>query len=201
MADGIDETDQHPLAAPDYSYRPSLLGGAWEFRLTPTALVYGAGHHTGRIPYDQIRRVRLSFRPSTMQSQRFLAEIWSDNAPKLIVSSSSWKSMVEHERKDAEYSRFIRALHARLASAGTSVAFIGGTPPLIYWPGLIVFVIVALGLAALIVRGLQDRAFSATAIIAALFVFFFWQLGQFFRRNRPIRYDAQALPRELLPRD
>ena len=44
-----------------YVYKPSLMGAAWELRLRPDALEWRTGRHHGRIPYDRITRIRLSF--------------------------------------------------------------------------------------------------------------------------------------------
>ena len=79
-------TDVQAPAAPEdltYSYRPSLLGAAWSFRLTQTGIAWETGRKSGLVPYRDIRRVRLSFKPVSMQSQRFLCEVWADGAPKL----------------------------------------------------------------------------------------------------------------------
>src|SRR5262249_34077705 len=137
-----------------YSHKPSLMGAPWEFRLTDDALAFRVGSREGRVPYRSIRRVRLSFRPVTTQSRRFLAEIWSDGAPKLVIASSSWRSLFEQEARDDAYGAFIRELHRRLAAAGAAASFERGSPALLYWPGLAIFVGAALALAALTVRAL-----------------------------------------------
>ena len=83
-----------------YSYRPSLLGTAWEFKLTGDGIDWVAGRKSGHVSCRNIRRPRMSFRPANMQSQRYATEVWADNTPKLQIVSSSWKGMVEQERLD-----------------------------------------------------------------------------------------------------
>src|SRR5262245_56055623 len=70
--------DSHSESASDpvYSYKASLLGAPFEFCLAADALEWRKGRHAGRTPYRDIRRIRLSFRPATMQSYRFIAEVW-----------------------------------------------------------------------------------------------------------------------------
>ncbi len=52
---------------PTYSYRPTLMGTGWTFQLAPDGIVWHVGSHSGRVLYSRVRRVRLSFRPTTMQ--------------------------------------------------------------------------------------------------------------------------------------
>ena len=54
-----------------YAYKSSLMGAPFEFRLAPDALEWRKGGIAGRTPYGRIRRIRLSFRPMTMQNYRF----------------------------------------------------------------------------------------------------------------------------------
>ncbi len=183
-----------------YAYRPSLLGAPWEFKLTAGGLEWEAGRKTGRVALRDIRRIRLSFRPANMQTQRFVTEIWADNAPKLQIVSCSWKSMVVQERLDGPYAAFVRELHARIAQAGIHARFERGSHPLVYWPGLVVFAGVTLGLLALIVRALQAQALGGAAFIGVFCILFLSQGGNFFRRNVPGVYRPDALPTTLLPK-
>ena len=188
-------------ASPDlvYAYKPSLLGAPFEFRLTATALEWSRGRYALSIPYDQIRRLRLSFRPASIQSHRFLAEVWSVGAPKLQIFSTSWRSVVEQERHDAAYTAFIAELHRRIAAAGAKPALQAGTPVVVYWIGFTVFTGVSLALAGLTVRALQVDAFAAAGIVVGFLALFLWQVGTFFRRNRPATYRLDALPPQVLP--
>jgi hypothetical protein len=201
-----DETapDASPSAAGQeevvtYAYKPSLMGAAWELSLEPDALAWRCGFRDGRIPYGRITRVRLSFRPVTMQSRRFVTEIWWADGPRLVIASSSWRSLVEQEAQDRPYGTFVRALHRRLAAAGTTAAFETGSPAALYWPGLAMFAGVAVALAALTVRALETGAYAGAALVGGFLALFLWQSGAYFRRNRPGRYHPDALPRELVP--
>ena len=134
-----------------------------------------------------------------MQSHRFMTELWADDAPKLEILSSSWKSLVELERLDKSYAAFIAELHRRIALAAPPARFEQGKTPLLYWPGLLAFASVSLGLAWLIVRALQADAKGGAVFVGIFLVLFLWQGGNFFRRNRPGLYRPEAPPAELLP--
>ena len=96
---------------PAYLYPPSLMGAAWEFRLRPDALEWRMGRHHGRAPYAGVVRVRLSFRPQTMQARRFVTEVWPAGGPKLTIASTSWRGMLEQ----ASAGRRLRRVRARAA--------------------------------------------------------------------------------------
>ena len=84
-----DSPDAEPrLGDPYYAYKAALIGAPWELWLRPAELVWRVGTYRGAIPYRQIRRVRLSFRPLTLQSHRFTTEIWSNDASKIRISST-----------------------------------------------------------------------------------------------------------------
>ena len=193
-----------PLAPPPeplgYVYRPSLLGPAAEFRLGDDVLDWSLGRRSGRIRLRDLRQVRMSFKPSSMQPYRFATELWAEGAPRLEIVSSSWKSMVEQERLDARYAAFVTELHRRIAQAGAPARFLQGKPAILYWPGLALFVVVGLLLAALVPRALQAHTLGGAVFILAFLALFLWQGGNFFRRNRPGSYRPEALPPELLPK-
>ena len=183
-----------------YTYRPSLMGAPWTFTLTGDSLEWSAGSKFGRVAWRNIRRLRMSYRPASLQSHRFVTELWADNTPKLQIMSTSWKSMVEQERLDRPYSAFVTELHRRIMQAGADPQFEQGSNPLLYWPGLVLFAGMVLALLLLIVRALQADAASGAAFIGAFLALFLWQSGNYFRRNRPGVYHPDALPSVLMPK-
>jgi hypothetical protein len=193
--------EDRPSGADDllYVHKPSLMGAPWELRLRPDALEWRTGRYHGRIPYDRITRIRLSFRPVTMQTRRFVTEIWGPGAPRLSVASTSWRSLIEQTAQDQAYGAFVRELNARVAAAGGTASFETGVLPLLYWPGVVVFVGVAAGLAVLTLRALELGAYSGAGLVAAFLALFVWQSGGYFKRNRPGRYRPDAPPKELVP--
>jgi hypothetical protein len=186
-------------ADPVYMHKPSLMGAAWEYRLRPSAIEWRMGRHEGRVSYRAIRRVRLSFRPVTLQSRRFVTEVWSADGPKLTIASTSWRGMMEQATQDESYGAFVRELHRRLAAAGSEAAFDTGSPALLYWPGVAVFVAAGLALAGVTVHALATGAWTGAALVAGFLAVFIWQSGPFFLRNRPGRYRPEAVPDHLVP--
>jgi hypothetical protein len=182
-----------------YEHKPSLLGAPWQFRLRPDGLAWQVGRFDGSVRYERIRRVRLTFRPATMQPRRFVTEVWPADGPKLTIASTSWRSLAEQAPQDAAYGAFVRALHARIAAAGARASFEAGSPAFLYWPGLVVFAAAALALAALTLHAIATGAFAGAAFVGFFLVLFLWQSGSYFGRNRPGRYSPDALPERLVP--
>jgi hypothetical protein len=195
--DGLEANDARE---PTYSFRPSALGAPRNFRLFDRAIAWEIGRRSGVVTFDRITRVRMSFRPATLQTHRFVTEIWSDGTPRLDIVSSSWKSMVEQTDQGDTYRAFVAELHARLLASRANIRFDAGTSPMIYWLGIAVFVAAALAFAGLTVRMLEAGAGLAALLIAAFLLMFLWQAGNIFYRNRPGSYRPDALPPTLLPR-
>jgi hypothetical protein len=194
---------------PAYSYKASLVGAAFEFRLCPDGLEWRKGRREGRAPYGRIARVRLSFRPMTMQMRRFVTEIWPADGPKLTIASTTWRSLVEQSAQDEAYGAFIRELHRRLidqsladqssVAAPSQASFETGMSPFLYWPGLVLFAGASVGFLVLTVRALELGAYGGAALIGGFLVLSLWQSSVYFWRNRPGRYRPEAPPRYLVP--
>lgn len=197
MSDGPAATGDDLL----YSYKPSLIGAAFEFRLRPDALEWRKGGREGRTPFGGIARVRLSFRPTTTQMRRFIAEIWPAGGPKLTIASTSARSLVEQTAQDDAYGAFIRELHRRMAAARAQASFETGMHAFFYWPGIVLLAAAGIGFAVLTVRALELGAYGAAALIGGFLALSLWQGGVYFRRNRPGRYRSEAPPRDLVPGD
>lgn len=198
MAPEID--DDQATADPTYAFKPSLVGAMCEFKLKPEALEWQVGRRSGRIGYATIRAVRLSYRPVTMQSHRFITEIWSPGNPKIQIVSASWRSIMEQERFDNAYSAFVTELHRRIGAAGNvHTRFTTGLPAMTYWVGVVVFSAVLFATGALVLRAANTLQWGATAVVAIFFLVFAYQLGTYFYRNRPGRYRPDAIPAGILP--
>ena len=193
------EQDSGSDADPVYVHKPSLMGAAWELILRPDALEWRAGRHEGRIPYARVTRIRLSFRPGTMQTRRFVTDIWWSGGPRISIASTTWRSMIEQAAQDRAYGAFVRELNERVAAAGAAASFETGTPAVLYWPALAVFTAVTLALVALAVHALAVAAWVAAALVGGFLALFLWQSGSYFLRNRPGHYRPQAPPKGLVP--
>jgi hypothetical protein len=185
---------------PTYAFKAALIGSLCQFTLKPDALEWQVGARSGRIHYDAVRAVRLSYRPVTMQSQRFITELWSPGNPKIQIVSVSWRSIMEQQRLDALYAAFITELHRRLAIAGAPARFSTGLPFVTYWVGVVVFGAVLIATGSLLVRATNLDQWAPMVVVGVFFLLFAYQLGTYFYRNRPGRYRPDAIPADVLPK-
>src|SRR6187431_2747730 len=150
----------------DYTYRPSLLGAAWQFSLTDEGLAWSAGRKHGVWRYADIVHVQLSYRPVSMQRRRFRADITARDGRKLPVVSATWQSMIAVAPQDHEYRAFILELHRRLAAAGQAT-FGAGQRRSAYVIGLVLLAFVGAALLGLLLRALATSSWSGALFIVA----------------------------------
>lgn len=186
-------------AATRYAYKPSLLGNAYAFELTPGGLSWRAGRRGGFWAYDDIAMVRMSYRPVSMQTRRYRTDLWSRSGQHAIAVSTTWRSIALVEPQDDSYRAFIGELHRRIGAAGGRVLCEGGLLPWVYHLATLVLGLMAVAMIGLVVRALTTGSMSGALFLAALMALFAWQIGTFMHRNRPIRYLPEAPPAHLLP--
>src|SRR6266436_5791978 len=72
-----------------YAYKASLIGAAHRFELTGDGLSWQVGGKSGVWAYADIAAIRLSYRPVSMQSRRFRADIESANRQNITDRKST----------------------------------------------------------------------------------------------------------------
>jgi hypothetical protein len=190
------------VAGPDptrYAYKPSVMGAPAEFQLLDGTLEWRSGARSLRIAYADVTSIRMMFRPVTLQSFRFVTEVRSKSGLKLTIASTSWQSMVAHERHDAAYKAFIIELHRRVADANAMVTYRAGSPAFLFWPGAVILAGMLIGTAALAVRATGVGEWQGAAFVVAMLALFSWQAVSFLRRNIPGDYTPEKLPAQVLP--
>jgi hypothetical protein len=182
-----------------YAYKASLIGAAHRFELTDAGLSWHIGGKSGLWPYAGISEIRLSYRPVSMQSRRFRADIEGADHGRLVLLSTSWQTAALMAPQDHDYRAFITQLHARLNEAGSRAALIGGLRPRIYAAALVLLMLVAIAMIGLLVRAIATGEFAGILFLVGFAALFTWQVGGFVRRNRPRAYTFDHLPAALLP--
>jgi hypothetical protein len=186
-------------AAISYAYKASLVGAAHRFELTGEGLSWRIAGKSGVWPYAAISGVRLSYRPVSMQSRRFRADIDAADRGRIALLSTSWQTSVLISPQDDDYRVFIVALHRRLAEAGSNAVLTGGLKPPLYMAALGLMALVAVAMTGLLVRAILTGELAGILFLIGFAALFGWQVGGFVWRNRPQSYTFDHLPGALLP--
>lgn len=186
-------------SAIQYAYKASLIGAAHRFELTDDGLSWDVRGKSGVWPYVDIARVRLSYRPVSMQSRRFRADIEHANGRRIAILSTSWQTVALMTPQDRDYSAFIMELHRRMAQAGSKALLMGGSGPAAHLGGMILLALVAIAITGLLARAAATGEFAGALFLLGFGTLFAWQIGGFVRRNAPRRYTFDDLPTGLLP--
>ena len=196
-----DQTTASAQGAPatHYAYKASLIGAAHQFELTDDGLSWQAGSKSGVWPYTDIVAIRLSYRPVSMQSRRFRADIENADRGRIVILSTSWQTAALMAPQDHDYRAFITELHARMRQAGSPAVLLGGLRPPIYRIAMILLSLVAIAMSALFVRAVATQQWPGALFLVGFAALFAWQVGGFVWRNRPRAYSYDRLPAALLP--
>ena len=182
-----------------YAYKASLIGSAHRFELTEEGLSWQVGGRTSLWPYDEISAVRLSFRPVSMQQHRFRADVSYTSGRRIAILSTSWQTAALMAPQDNGFRAFIVALHARMAKAGSRAELTAGLGRTAYAAVLAFLALLAVAMAALLIRALMIGEFAGALFVLGFAALFAWHVGGFVRRNLPRSYSFDQLPRALLP--
>jgi hypothetical protein len=202
-----------------YAYKASLIGAAHRFELTDDGLSWHIGSRSGVWPYAGISAIRLSYRPVSMQSRRFRADI-EDAGPestshestshaskslaskslgRIAILSTTWWTAALMAPQDHDYRAFIIGLHARMKQAASNATLTGGLRPRIYAAAVVLLILVAMAMAGLFIRAIATGEWAGALFLIGFAALFAWQTGGFVARNRPRAYTFDDLPKALLP--
>jgi len=182
-----------------YAYKASLIGSAHEFKLTDAGLSWHISGKSGVWGYADIAAIRLSYKPSSMQSRRFRADLEGRDGGRITILSTTWQTVSLMAPQDHGYRAFITELHRRMAGAGSKAALIAGIGPKTYAAALAMVTFLAISMAGLLVRALWIGEWYGALFLVGFAALFTWQIGGFIKRNRPRSYDFDHLPEALLP--
>jgi hypothetical protein len=196
-----DQATRSGEGTPDvhYAYKASLIGAAHRFALTDQGLSWQVGGKSGVWAYADIAAIRLSYRPMSMQSHRFRADIERADGQRIVIFSTSRQTIALMAPQDHDYRAFITQLHERMARAAGNAALIAGIGPKTYAAGIVLLVLVGISILGLLVRAISTGEWAGALFLVGFAVLFGWQIGGFVRRNRPRSYTFDTLPPELLP--
>ncbi|MGK3891113.1 hypothetical protein, partial [Enterococcus faecium] len=75
-------------------------------------------------PYADIVAIRLSYRPVSMQSRRYRADVEHKSGQRIAILSTTWQTVTLMQPQDRDYRAFMVRLHQLVRDAGGDVALI-----------------------------------------------------------------------------
>src|SRR5258707_4129197 len=107
-----------------YAYKASLIGAAHQFELTDHGLSWQVGSRSGVWAYADIAAIRLSYRPVSMQSRRFRADIDKACGGRIAILSTSWQTAALMAPQDHGYPAFMVEMQQPLLKGGSKASAI-----------------------------------------------------------------------------
>jgi hypothetical protein len=182
-----------------YVYKASLISSAYQFELTDSGLSWRIGRRSGVWPYADIASIRLSYRPMSMQSRRFRADIARAGGGRIAILSTTWQTVSLMTPQDQDYRAFVTELHRRMKAAGSKASLTGGIGTMTYAVAVAMLALLAIAMVGLLFRALATSEFTGALFLVGMAIWFAWTIGGFIKRNRPRGYSFDALPETLLP--
>jgi len=182
-----------------YVYKASLISSAYQFELTDSGLSWRIGRRSGVWPYADIASIRLSYRPMSMQSRRFRADIARVGGGRIAILSTTWQTVSLMTPQDQDYRAFVTELHRRMKAAGSKASLTGGIGTMTYAVAVAMLALLAIAMVGLLVRALATSEFTGALFLVGMAIWFAWTIGGFIKRNRPRGYSFDQLPGTLLP--
>ncbi|MGY2886781.1 hypothetical protein ACVIHI_003895 [Bradyrhizobium sp. USDA 4524] len=183
-----------------YAYKASLIGSAHQFELTEDGLSWRIAGRSGVWDYADISAVKLSYRPVSMQQQRFRADIDNAKGGRIAILSTTWQTATLVAPQGHLYRDFIVELHRRMQAAGSNARLVGGLGPKTYTAALALLAYLAVAMIGLLLTALLTSNWMGALFLVGFAALFTWQVGGFVTRNRPRRYSFDQLPDALLPK-
>lgn len=191
--------DTPATGAVRYFQRAKPYSAELEMTVTETRLISERGKSRQDMPLSGIERIRLRFTPKNSVFRAFTCDVRATDGRSVTFQNVSFKSLIETERMDDTYSRFIQTLIQRAAAANPALELHAGLSKFRYIGMVILGAIMLSALLACVVyafmKGNTLVALMAVGLVAYLA---FW-LKEYATRNRPRRFQSSNIPPDVLP--
>jgi hypothetical protein len=183
-----------------YRTRRNALEDETRYALEADALAYTRGSGAAvRLPFASVRAVRLFYNPTRFDQVRFHCDVTLAGGTRERIPSTSYAGIGDFEDRAAAYSRFVRALVARVAAASPACRFRAGRSALLYVAehAFLLAALLALALVIALVGGFSPSGIVATKL--AVIAFYIPVAIRYARRNWPRSFSPAAIPADVLP--
>lgn len=192
-----------PLPTLRYSHRAKPFSSELELELTEQELIAVKGRSRQVFPLGSIEYIRLEYSPRNVARLVFRCSVRATDGRSVTFDNLNWLSLIQTERRDADYTAFVTALAERATPTARREA--GAVPIRFHLVQIIGWLTIALlfgsaGYFLLRPDGFGSFVSRVYALIGVIFGGYLtiWHL-EFLKRNRPRPFKAGAVPAEVLP--
>lgn len=183
-----------------YEHRAKPYAQEARFEMRPDILAVTQGRRSGDFAYRDIDMVRLLYKPRNTTNEGYQAKLYRKDRRTVGLTNLTWKSLVDLDRQDAEYSAFVRALIARIVAANPGVVLEAGMPRLLYALTALAGGVAMLALVLVGIAALRQGGWPMALITVAIGAYFVWWTSRYLGRNRPRRFLPDAIPPDVMPK-
>jgi hypothetical protein len=190
--------DPHPIAT--YAHRAKPYAGEAKFRLYPTHVAIEQGRRSGDFPLADVAMIRLLYKPRNTTNEGYQAKLYRRDRRTAALTNLSWKSLVDMERQDADYRRFVEALIGAAAAANPGIALRAGMPAWLHRLTAAAGAAALLALVLVTARAASEGSLPLALVAGLLGLYCGWWSWRYLARNRPRAFTPGAIPEDVLPR-
>ena len=181
-----------------YFQRPRPVGRHVHLRLEPRHLVVDMGMKEAEISYGDIKSIRLLYEPKNITSS-YRTRITLKSGRTVTFTTLDWKSFLDFQHRNVEYTAFVTELLRRAAAANPELVCISGRPPLLWALTTAVGVVTVTGMLAALVWALMLGFWTYVLVAAGFLAIFVFQIHGLIIRNKPGTFPAAHPPKSVMP--
>ncbi|MBN8534327.1 MAG: hypothetical protein J0L51_09560 [Rhizobiales bacterium] len=182
-----------------YSHRPKPFAAELELELTAFELIATRGRSVQRFPLTAIEKVTLVFSPRNTAHHAFACTVRATDGKSVKFDSLSWKSLIETEKQNGDYTRFVSTLCERVEAASPKAVLHAGVVPFKHTGMLVMGIAMIVGLAASSIYAFRTQSAVIGGVALFMLAYLAWWMRDYLTRNRPRAFKASAIPPSVLP--
>ena len=183
-----------------YSHRAKPYAQEAEFKLMPQHLAIEQGRRSGDFAYRDIVMIRLMYKPRNTTNEGYQAKLYRRDKRTAALTNLSWKSLVDMERQDGDYRKFMIALVHKVHAVNPSVVLEAGMPRWLHIITAIAGIVAVLAMIIVTAQAILNGIYTAAVMTGILALYFGWWSIRYLSRNTPRRFTVNAIPENVLPK-
>jgi hypothetical protein len=191
-----DDDDRLPVV---YEHRARPYSPEARFEMKGDHVAITQGNRSGNFIYRDIVLIRLLYRPRNTTNEGYQTKLYRRDRKTAALTNLSWKSLVDLDRQDDAYARFVRELISAVARDNPAVTLAAGMPR---WQHLVTAgaaLVAMLALLIVLVQALRNGGWAVAGLTAALGAYFGWWSLRYLSRNRPRTFTRDVIPADVMP--